>query len=129
LSGDGPVDKSTREPNAVGNIFNSEVGLFRTREGGLCRIIICGSQGEYLEAGRLRGEYAGYNWHNGRSDGFVGDAEGQRRFKRAIEKGLQTKKPALPRVLRRADTVVRTGISRTISLTPFFASETGGGCD
>ncbi|HOW69703.1 MAG TPA: Gfo/Idh/MocA family oxidoreductase [Phycisphaerae bacterium] len=94
--GTAPFDESRRKPNAVGNIFNSEVGLFRTREGGLCRIIICGSQGEYLEAGRLRGEYAGYDWHNGRSDGFVGDSEGRRRLKSATEKGLQTGKPALP---------------------------------
>ena len=89
-------DKSKRQPNAIGNIFNSEVGLFRTSEGGLCRIIICGSQGEYLEAGRLRGEYAGYDWHNGRSSGFVGDAAGKQRLKEAMAKGLQTKKYALP---------------------------------
>lgn len=89
-------DKSKRVPNGIGNIFKSEVGLFRTREGGLSRMIICGSQGEYLEAGRLRGEYAGYDWHNGRTDGFVGDAEGKRRLKAALEKGVQLKKPALP---------------------------------
>ncbi|MBI5687173.1 MAG: Gfo/Idh/MocA family oxidoreductase [Verrucomicrobia bacterium] len=89
-------DKSKREPNGIGNIFKSEVGLFRTSEGGISRMIICGSQGEYLEAGRLRGEYAGYSWHNGRADGFVGDAEGKRRFKKALEKGVQLKKPALP---------------------------------
>ena len=91
-------DKSKRQPNRNGNIFNSEVGLFRTREGGICRIIICHSQGEYLEAGRLRGEYAGYNWHNGlaATGGFVGDATGQKRLKAAMAKGLQTKKDALP---------------------------------
>lgn len=89
-------DKSKRVPNGIGNIFKSEVGLFRTSEGGLSRMIICGSQGEYLEAGRLRGEYAGYDWHNGRADGFVGDAEGKRRLKAALEKGVQLKKPALP---------------------------------
>lgn len=89
-------DKSKREPNGIGNIFKSEVGLFRTSEGGLSRMIICGSQGEYLEAGRLRGEYAGYSWHNGLAPGFVGDAEGKRRLKKALEKGVQTKKPALP---------------------------------
>ena len=27
-------DKSKRRPNAIGNIFTSEVGLFRTEEGG-----------------------------------------------------------------------------------------------
>jgi predicted dehydrogenase len=94
--GTAPFDKGERQPNSIGNLFNSEVGLFRTNEGGLSRIIICGSQGEYLEAGRLRGEYAGYDWHNGRADGFVGDAAGKERLKKATEKGLQTKKYALP---------------------------------
>ena len=89
-------DKSKRQPNGIGNIFNSEVGLFRTSEGGLCRIIICGSQGEYLEAGRIRGEYAGYNWHNGLAGGFVGDETGNQRLKEAMAKGLQMKKYALP---------------------------------
>ncbi len=89
-------DPDARQPNGIGNIFNSEVGLFRTSEGGLCRIIICGSQGEYLEAGRLRGEYAGYDWHNGRTDGFVGDTAGNERLKQALAKGVRTKKPALP---------------------------------
>ncbi len=94
--GTAPFDAKDRKPNGIGNIFNSEVGLFRTRQGGLCRLIICGSQGEYLEAGRLRGEYAGYDWHNGRTSGFVGDAAGKRRYEQAISKGLQTKKYALP---------------------------------
>ncbi len=94
--GTAPWDKDRRQPNAIGNTFNSEVGLFRTQEGGLCRIIICGSQGEYLEAGRLRGEYAGYNWHNGKAEGFVGDAAGKERLKQAIERGVQPRKPALP---------------------------------
>ena len=94
--GTAPFDESRRQPNVIGNVFNSEVGLFRTREGGLCRIIIGGSQGEYLEAGRLRGEYAGYDSHNGRTDGFKGDAEGKRRLAEAKSKGLQTKKYALP---------------------------------
>jgi len=94
--GTAPFDKSKREPNAIGNVFNSEVGLFRTKEGGICRIIICGSQGEYLEAGRIRGEYAGYNWHNGKAEGFVGDAIGKKRLDQALEKGVETKKPALP---------------------------------
>ena len=94
--GTAPFDQSKRQPNASGNIFNSEVGLFRTSEGGICRIIISGSQGEYLEAGRLRGEYAGYDWHNGRAEGFVGDATGKQRLKQAMGKGVQTKKHALP---------------------------------
>jgi predicted dehydrogenase len=94
--GTAPFDSSLRQPNAIGNVFKSEVALFRTSEGGLCRIIICGSQGEYLEAGRIRGEYAGYDWHNGRADGFVGDATGKQRLKEALVKGVQTRKYALP---------------------------------
>jgi predicted dehydrogenase len=87
--GTAPFDETHRRPNNIGNVF-------RTKEGGLCRFIICGSQGEYLEAGRLRGEYAGFDWHNGRSDGFVGDAAGKKRLEEAKSKGLRTKKYALP---------------------------------
>lgn len=94
--GTAPFEESRRRPNGIGNIFNSEVGLFRTSEGGLCRIIICGSQGEYLEAGRLRGEHGGYDWHNGRGGGFTGDDTAKQRFEQAKDKGLQTKKYALP---------------------------------
>jgi predicted dehydrogenase len=83
-------DETRRVPNAIGNVFNSEVGLFRTAEGGLSRIIVCGSQGEYLEAGRIRGEYGGFNAT------FVGDATGKRRYDEALKSGLQIKKPALP---------------------------------
>jgi len=83
-------DEAKRTPNGIGNIFNSEVGLFRTAEGGLSRMIICSSQGEYLEAGRLRGEYAGF--HNT----FTGDQTGNERYKAAIDNGLQLKKYALP---------------------------------
>ncbi len=83
-------DESQRIPNPDGNIFKSEVGLFRTAEGGLSRMIICSSQGEYLEAGRIRGEYAGFN------QSFVGDATGRKRYEAAIQSGLQLKKYALP---------------------------------
>jgi len=83
-------DEARRVPNGIGNVFKSEVGLFRTAEGGLSRMIICGSQGEYLEAGRIRGEYAGFN------ETFVGDATGKKRYDAAIQSGLQLKKYALP---------------------------------
>jgi predicted dehydrogenase len=83
-------DESQRVPNETGNIFKSEVGLFRTAEGGLSRMIICSSQGEYLEAGRIRGEYAGFN------KTFVGDATGKKRYDEAIKNGLQIQKHALP---------------------------------
>ena len=83
-------DEAARTPNAIGNIFTSEVGVFRTAEGGLSRMIICGSQGEYLEAGRIRGEYAGFN------QTFVGDETGNKRYEAAIQNGLQIKKYALP---------------------------------
>lgn len=95
--GTAEFDASKRQPNSIGNLFNSEVGLFRTREGGLCRIVVCSSQGEYLEAGRLRGEYGGYSWHNGLAkDGFVGDDTGKERLSRALARGMRSKKPALP---------------------------------
>jgi predicted dehydrogenase len=85
-----PFDEDKRIPNAIGNMFTSEVGLFRTAEGGLSRMIICGSQGEYLEAGRVRGEYAGFN------QTFRGDKVGKRRYADAIKGGLKLKKYALP---------------------------------
>ncbi len=83
-------DPTQRVPNAIGNIFKSEAGLFRTAEGGLSRMIICSSQGEYLEAGRIRGEYAGFN------KTFVGDATGKKRYNEAIKAGLKIQKYALP---------------------------------
>ena len=85
-----PFDEDKRIPNAIGNMFTSEVGLFRTEEGGLSRMIICGSQGEYLEAGRLRGEYAGFH------KTFRGDKVGKRRYADAIKGGLKLKKYVLP---------------------------------
>lgn len=84
-------------PNGSGNIFRTEVALCRTSEGGIFRLIVDHSLGEYLEAGRLRGEYAGYDGHNGRIDGFVGDATGRGRMKEAQKKGLVLQKPALPK--------------------------------
>lgn len=83
-------DEARRIPNVIGNIFKSEVGLFRTAEGGLSRMIICSSQGEYLEAGRVRGEYGGFH------QTFTGDATGRKRYDEAIKQGLQLKKYALP---------------------------------
>jgi len=56
-----PIDKSKRVPNASGNMFQSEIGLFRTSEGGLSRMMVCPAYGKYLEAGRVRGEIGGYD--------------------------------------------------------------------
>ncbi len=53
-------------------------------------MIICGSQGEYLEAGRVRGEYGGFN------KTFSGKKDGRARYAKAIKGGLQIKKYALP---------------------------------
>ena len=53
-------------------------------------MIICGSQGKYLEAGRIRGEYGGFD------DTFSGDRTGKSRYAKAIKSGLQMKKYALP---------------------------------
>lgn len=85
-----PFDEDQRVPNAIGNVFNSEVGLFRTAEGGIARMLICHSQGEYLEAGRIRGEYGGFN------QAFAGDPTGKRRYHDALKGGLRLKKGALP---------------------------------
>lgn len=82
-------------PNANGNVFKTEASLFRTSEGGLFRLVNSASQGEYLEAGRIRGEYAGYDGHNGRIDGFVGDRLGKERMEKAAP-NLALKKPLLP---------------------------------
>jgi predicted dehydrogenase len=91
-----PFDPAARIPRRSGGCFTSEVGLFRTSQGGVCRLMVCGSQGEYLEAGRLRGEYGGYDWHNGRGAGFTGDAAGKKRYEQALASGLKLRKPALP---------------------------------
>lgn len=84
------ADPAMRVPNAIGNMFTSEVGLFRTAEGGLARMMVCRSQGTFVEAGRLRGEYGGF-------DGtFAGDATGRTRYEAAVKAGLKLEKPALP---------------------------------
>jgi len=88
--GTADFEESRRAPNPDGNIFTSEVGLFRTTEGGLSRMMVCHSQGEYLEAGRIRGEYAGFNGT------FTGDETGRKRYDQALKNGLQIRKPALP---------------------------------
>jgi len=46
--------------------------------------------GEYLEAGRIRGEYGGFNKI------FKGDRAGKNRYTKAIRGGLQIVKYALP---------------------------------
>jgi len=88
--GTAPFDPAHRKPNAIGNVFNSEAGLFRTAEGGIARMIVCASQGEYLEAGRIRGEYGGF------SRTFTGDRTGSQRYHEAVRGGLKLKKYALP---------------------------------
>lgn len=83
-------DDSRRAPNENGNVFRSEVGMFRTAEGGIARMMVCKSQGEYLEAGRIRGEYGGFN------KSFTGDSIGKKRYAAAMKAGLATQKYALP---------------------------------
>ncbi len=82
-----PMDKSKRVPNVIGNLFQSEIGLFRTSEGGLSRMMVCPAYGKYLEAGRVRGEIGGY-------DGtYTGCAPGSRIVAKL---GSSVKKYALP---------------------------------
>jgi predicted dehydrogenase len=82
-----PFEESKRVPNAIGNMFHSEIGLFHTREGGLSRMMVCPAYGVYLEAGRVRGEIGGYDTT------YTGCDEG----KRIVAKlGSQVQKYALP---------------------------------
>ena len=85
-----------KKPNKIGNVFGTEVAVCRTSEGGIFRLMRTDSQGEYLEAGRLRGQYAGYDGHNGRISGFVGDETGKTRMDEALKAGLDIKRPPLP---------------------------------
>lgn len=82
-----PLEESKRVPNAIGNMFQSEIGLFRTREGGLSRMMVCPAYGKYLEAGRVRGEIGGYDIT------YTGCDAGNRIVARL---GSQVKKYALP---------------------------------
>lgn len=82
-----PMDPSKRVPNAIGNVFQSEIGLFRTTEGGLSRMMVCPAYGKYLEAGRVRGEIGGYD----------GEYTGCEPGARIVAKlGSEVKKYALP---------------------------------
>lgn len=82
-----PMDPAKRVPNAIGNMFQSEIGLFRTAEGGISRMMVCPAYGKYLEAGRVRGEIGGY-------DGtYTGCEPGNRIVKKL---GSQVLKYALP---------------------------------
>lgn len=97
VSAIGVTDLTGNEkPNGIGNVFKTEVGVFRTSEGGIFRLLRSASQGEYLEAGRVRGQYAGYDSHNGRVSGFEGDETGQKRMKDLIDSGVSLKRPELP---------------------------------
>ena len=83
-----PLDKSKRVPNAIGNVFSSEIGLFRTSEGGMARMMVCPAYGKYLEAGRVRGEIGGYDAT------YTGCDPGNRIVAKL---GSRVKKYALPR--------------------------------
>ncbi|MGI5831200.1 MAG: Gfo/Idh/MocA family protein [Thermoguttaceae bacterium] len=97
VSAVGVTDLTGEEkPNKIGNVFRTEVAICRTSEGGIFRLLRSASQGEFLEAGRLRGQYAGYDGHNGRVSGFVGDETGKARMDEAIRNGIDLKRPALP---------------------------------
>ncbi len=82
-----PLEQSLRVPNAIGNMFQSEIGLFHTREGGLARMMVCPAYGKYLEAGRVRGEIGGF-------DGTYTGCEPGTRIVAGL--GSRLRKPALP---------------------------------
>ena len=83
-------DENYRTPNANGNTFRDEVALFRTSEGGLSRMMMSHSEGRYLEDGRIRGEYGGYDTE------FFGDQTAQQRYQQVLADGLKLKKYKLP---------------------------------
>ncbi|MBR2585736.1 MAG: Gfo/Idh/MocA family oxidoreductase [Thermoguttaceae bacterium] len=78
------------------NPFGGEFSLSRTSDGGLFRMCRSNTQGEGIEGGRVRGQYAGFDSHNAHVEGFVGDAEGKRRLEEALAGGLKLKKYPLP---------------------------------
>ena len=56
--------------NAYGNIFDSEVALFRASEGGMSRMAVSwGTQGAGAEAGHVRGERGTWNVLTGKYEG------------------------------------------------------------
>lgn len=89
-----PFDDPNPTPNGAGNVFDGEVGFFKTSEGGLSRMA-CGScYGQYLEAGRVRGEIGGMDATYQPFDrAYVGNGDG-RRIVQAL--GDKIRKPALP---------------------------------
>lgn len=89
-----PINNPNPTPNANGNVFESEIGLFRTAEGGISRMMCNDSYGRYLEAGRLRGEIGGMDaTYIPVADAYTGNEDG-RRIVKAL--GDSIKKPALP---------------------------------
>ncbi|MDD3585831.1 MAG: Gfo/Idh/MocA family oxidoreductase [Thermoguttaceae bacterium] len=89
-----PLDKEKRTPNAIGNIFNGEIGLFHTSEGGLSRMMVCPAYGKYLEAGRVRGEIGGFDGtYLDVHSSYTGTDDGRRIVKKL---GKYLYKPGLP---------------------------------
>ncbi|MDO5580236.1 MAG: Gfo/Idh/MocA family oxidoreductase [Planctomycetia bacterium] len=87
-------DKAKRVPNAIGNIFSGEIGLFHTSEGGISRMMVCPAYGKYLEAGRVRGEIGGFDGtYLDVKSAYTGIDEGRRIVKNL---GTSIYKPALP---------------------------------
>ena len=75
-----------RHNNAIGNSFATEVGLFRTSEGGMARMMVSSdTPGPYAEDGRVRGQLGSYY------TGYEGSPEGKK-----IVDRLNLKKPGLP---------------------------------
>ncbi|MDO4587808.1 MAG: Gfo/Idh/MocA family oxidoreductase [Planctomycetia bacterium] len=86
--------KKDKQPNASGNIFDGEVGLFRTNDGGMSRMMCHSTYGVYLEAGRVRGEIGGFDGtFQDIFSAYTGTDEGRRIVK---ELGDKIKKYPLP---------------------------------
>lgn len=89
-----PFDPDKRKKNTIGNMFTNEIGLFRTTEGGMSRMMVCPAYGRYLEAGRVRGEIGGYDGtYLDQKSSYTGTEEGKRIVKKL---GNRLLKYALP---------------------------------
>ena len=81
-------------PNGSGNVFIGEAAFLHTSEGGLSRMMCCNAYGQYLEAGRVRGEIGGFDaTYCPVEEGFVGNGDGKR-IVAALRDSLA--RPALP---------------------------------
>jgi len=95
-----PSAQKSRQHNAIGNSFGTEVALMRTSERGMARMMVStDSPGPYAEDGRVRGQLGSYY------ASYQGSAEGKK-----LVDPLNLKKPALRRACNRRPRAAHTAI-------------------